>query len=734
MKAIDLLKYLDKADPAYIEEASDYNLLLYRKRQKRTRVALAASLALVVLAGVFLTKPALYAWETRNTVTSWPSAIIRIPGAHYGAESSPLYVSAEMPDQKRFSADTPFTLSVGLGQVSSFEYATLSVKAHGFEITDKEGNTVTDRYVRTLSDFDSEDYGVLYRDGKPSSPVTGCQYLEDFTFRFTGSENTTGWGVIEFSLQSRTENGSAGDYVTVYYTIQNGVLKLTDKNPVRDGSQNGGLGAMLEETDAAPNEAKTVELSHEGYTVTVTVTDPFLIRGEAWQEKIDINMTLRGEPCESSDFMITLFPKDPVTGEVKGNIIRLMLPHFFSSMHDLIISADAPLGSYDMVVTWYGSNTDDEENLPRWVFEDFVTVTEPGAVTLSKEDFSIRVEMPSGALTPGQFLGDKCHVTAFYIPTQKDDPTDGFTAELVYAESLREDDFSFVIKKPVELDPSGDIVLALSPRVPGDAPIGSYDLRVTDPTTGYVWVFENAALILPAESPAYEDFVFEPDPAAEPLTQGANLPGGWDPFFLTLDGEDVSYHCLAMLEYRTEQGGERYSITLMESIISSHLPPDFVSADAPAGMYDLVVIHGLYGYTWRAENFIEILENPEAPEFGFYHDMGKKLTVSRSSEEVYAFIATVENRGGLLYVDEAFDPEAKLTMQTANSGWIPTISLRTASPLPDVADRLAIRTGQTGNVRYELVITPDTPCGLYDLALFYGDCVQIFEGVVEVVP
>ncbi len=725
MKAIDLLKYLDKADPAYIEEASDYNLLLYRKRQKRTRAALAASLALVVLAGVFLTRPALYAWETRNTVTSWPSASISFPGMT-SKPSVPIFVSAELPDRKRFSADTPFTLSVGMGRIGNTnEYATLSVKAHGFEITDKDGNTVTDRYVRTLSDFDSEDYGVLYRDGKPTGPVTGCQYLEDFTFRFTGSENTTGWGVIEFSLQSRTENGSMGDYVTVYYTIQNGVLKLTDKNPVRDGSQNGDLGAMLEETDAAPNEAKTVELSHEGYTVTVSVTNPFLVRGEAWQEKIDIN----GIPL-LSDFMVALYPKDTT----EGRSIRLALPITFSSMHDSVIPADALLGSYDLVVTWYGNYTGSEEERPEWVFEDFVTVTEPGTVTLSKEDFSIRVEMPTGALTPGQFLGDKCHVTAFYIPTQKDYPTDGFTAELIYAESQRVEDFSFVIKKPLELDPSGDFVLALSPRVPGDAPIGSYDLRITDPTTGFEWVFENAALILPADIPAYEDFIFKADTANRVIGQGDNWPGGWDPFFLTLDGEDVSYQCLATLEYRTEQGGERYSITLMESIISSHLPPDFVSTDAPAGMYDLVVTHTLYGYTWRAENFIGILENPEAPDFGFYHDMGKKLTVSRSSEEVYAFIATVENRGGLLYVDEAFDPEAKLTMQTANSGWIPTISLRTASPLPDVADRLAIRTGQTGNVRYELIITPDTPCGLYDLALFYGDCVQIFEGVVEVVP
>ena len=80
MKAIHLLKCMDRVDPRYVEEASDYNLLLYRKRRKRTIRALAACMTLVVLAGVFLTKPALYAWETRNTVTSWPSASISFPG------------------------------------------------------------------------------------------------------------------------------------------------------------------------------------------------------------------------------------------------------------------------------------------------------------------------------------------------------------------------------------------------------------------------------------------------------------------------------------------------------------------------------------------------------------------------------------------------------------------------------------------------------------------------------
>lgn len=730
MKAMDLLKYLDKADPAYIEEASDYNLLLYRKGRKRTRVALAACLALVVLAGVFLTKPALYAWETRNTVTSWNDSLLGV-----SSKPSPsVMVSAEMPDQKRFSADTPFTLSVGLGQVSDYEYATLSVKAYGFEITDKDGNTVTDRYVRTLSNFNSGDYGMVYRNGKPTSPVTGCQYFEDFTLRFVGSENTTGWGVIEFSLNSRTENGSMGDTVTVYYTIQNGALKLSDKNPVRDGSQNGSLGAVLDDSATKP---KTVELSHEGYNMTVTVTDPSLIRGEAWQEKIDINVTLRGEPCESSDFMITLYPRDFVTGEVKRHTIRLMLPITFSSMHDVVIPADVPLGSYDLVVIWYGSYAASEEERPRWVFEDFVTVTEPGTVTLSKEDFSIRVDMPSGALTLGQFLGDKCHITAFHIPTQKDYPSDGFTAELIYAESLRVEDFSFVIKKPLELDPNGDFVLALSPRVPMDAPIGAYDLRVTDPATGYVWVFENTALILPADIPAYEDFIFEADTTNRVIGQGDNWPGGWDPFFLNLGDEDVAYQCRATLEYRTEQGGESYSIPLMESAVSSYVPPDFISVDAPAGEYDLVVTHELYGYTWRVENFIEIVENPEAERFGLYHDMGKKLTVSRSSGEAYPFTVTVENRGDPFTVTESprsgFLPTADVFLWNESEGTGKGLGLLVKWPIQEERER-TVSTGETGSLSHEIHVESDTPCGLYDLIVSYGDCVQIFEDVVEVVP
>ena len=726
MRAEGLLTYMELADPMYVEEASDRNVMLYRKRRKRMAWVACACLAVVLLAGVFFAEPVMNAWNMRNTVVSWPTAAIPFPGVA-PKPSVPIFVSAEMPDRKKFSADTPFTLSVGMGQIGNTEeYATLSVNAHGFEITDKEGNTVTDRYVRTLSEFNNGDYGMLYRNGKPTGSITGCSYLEDFTFRFTGSENTKGWGVIEFSLQSRGENSFMGDHVTVYYTIQNGVLRLTDKNPVRDGNQNGSLGAILEETDTAPNQAKTVEFSYGGDNITVSATTPFLTRGEAWQEKIKIS----GIPM-LSDYMVALYPKDTT----EGRIIRLMLPSTFSSLHDFVIPTDAPLGSYDLVVTWYGYLAGSGER-PEWVFEDFVTVTEPGTVTLSKEDFSIRVDMPLGALTHGEFLGDKFQITAFHIPTQKDYPTNGFTAELIYAETKREEDFSFVAKKPVELDANGGFVVALSPRVPMDAPIGSYDLRITDPVTGYVWVFENAALILPTDIPAYEDFIFKASSVTPTLQQGDYWPsGGWDPFFLTLDGEDVAYQCRATLEYRTDKDGFSYSIPLLEPMISSYLPPDFVSVDAPAGMYDLVVTHGLYGYTWRAENFIEVIENPEAERFGFYHNMGDHMRISRSSEETYTFIAKLENRGGPFTVtadDDPFMPEAMLTM-SGFSGAVPKISLQHDS-IYHVGDTWTVKTGYVMSIPYTILVTPDTPCGLYDLALAYGDCIQIFEDVVEVVP
>ena len=51
-----------------------------------------------------------------------------------------------------------------------------------------------------------------------------------------------------------------------------------------------------------------------------------------------------------------------------------------------------------------------------------------------------------------------------------------------------------------------------------------------------------------------------------------------------------------------------------------------------------------------------------------------------------------------------------------------------------MGDTWTVNTGYVMSMPYTILITPDTPCGLYDLALSYGDCVQIFEDVVEVVP
>jgi hypothetical protein len=45
-----------------------------------------------------------------------------------------------------------------------------------------------------------------------------------------------------------------------------------------------------------------------------------------------------------------------------------------------------------------------------------------------------------------------------------------------------------------------------------------------------------------------------------------------------------------------------------------------------------------------------------------------------------------------------------------------------------------VHTDQPASRQFELTITPDTRCGLYDLILSYEDCTVTFEGVVEVVP
>jgi hypothetical protein len=157
--------------------------------------------------------------------------------------------------------------------------------------------------------------------------------------------------------------------------------------------------------------------------------------------------------------------------------------------------------------------------------------------------------------------------------------------------------------------------------------------------------------------------------------------------------------------------------------------------DAPAGEYDLVVTHVLYGYTWRVENFMEIVENPEAERFGLYHNLGDHLRVSLSSGENYTIITKLENRGDPLTVtadDDPFVPVAMLTM-SGFSGAVPQIPLQHDS-IYHVGDTWTVKTGYVMSMPYTILVTPDTPCGLYDLALSYGDCIQIFKDVVEVVP
>ena len=619
MKAIDLLKYLELADPAYVAEASDCNLLLYRKRRKRTIRALAACFSLVVLGSIVFAKPALHAWETRNTVTSWSegNGFVYI-GFGDPKPSASVMVSAEMPAQKRFAADTPFTLSVGMGQVADYEYATLSVTAYGFEITDKDGNTATDRYVRTLSAFNSGDYGVTYND---RHRVTGCTYLEDFTLRFVGSENTTGWGVIEFSLQSRDESSTMGDSVTVWYTLQNGVLKLTHKNPVK-GDQNGN-GTVLQ-----PEEL------------------------------------------------------------------------------------------------------------------------EPG---LHKQDFSVQTALDPSVLYPGMVCADNFHLRVFHIPTQQSYSNDQFNAELIYAETLRKEDFSFPITYQAYEKPEGStsswIPSCYLTIVPDDAPIGSYDLRITDPTTGYVWVFENMAWVLPKPDttdpdsgafPPYEDLSCAVTTEKDTFLQGENI---MDAFAITLVqyGKDVSFFCKAELVYAGD-GGEACTIILEGSVFDSHIYASYIPVDVPVGGYDLIVTDERYGYTWRFNHIVEIIANPDAPIFGLNTNFERKLTISRTSEVVYTFVAEVENLGMpiTMIVTPQTEPCPAATLTFAEAPAyagelfeIPLVSVST--PVYDPYE-WTWQTGATVTPIFEIMVTPDTPCGLYDLTLTYEGCIFIFRDAVEIVP
>jgi hypothetical protein len=372
--------------------------------------------------------------------------------------------------------------------------------------------------------------------------------------------------------------------------------------------------------------------------------------------------------------------------------------------------------------------------------------TEPGTVTLSKEDIAVRADMATALLTPGLDMKGSVEITARFLPRGKDYPTDHFTAELIYAETLRERNYSFFIKKPIEQTEHGQWI-ALVPRVPTDAPLGSYDLRITDTDTGFEWVFANMALVVPPEDhpegekyPSRESFICEAEAAKPTLSQGEYFDGTVAPVFsvtlISKDGKDVSSLYQAELIYAGD-AAKTYGFTVKSSALMSTMPPPYVPVDAPVGMYDLVVTDSVQGHMWRFEDFIEIIEAPDSElmRYGFsYHT--ETPTVSRSAGHTYYLFAFVENRGGAMNVGEGeyFAPAASMVMQTSNSGFIPVIKLKaspTQNPGPYAYDILR---GQKGQMRYELEITPDTHCGVYDLVLSYGDCSKYFLGVIKVVP
>ena len=201
---------------------------------------------------------------------------------------------------------------------------------------------------------------------------------------------------------------------------------------------------------------------------------------------------------------------------------------------------------------------------------------------------------------------------------------------------------------------------------------------------------------------------------------------------LTLDGQDRSLFCTVELVY-AEDGGKACTITLKEPAYSSHMPFPYIPADAPAGGYDLVITEHRYGYTWRYNHILEITENPDAPRYVFHTDIEDVLTVSRSSKESYCFTAIVENRMMDFTLPEGgrFSPSAGLTMMAGDAP-AATVLCKDMSPA-NVTEIRTVRTGQMGTCRYELILTPDTPCGLYDLTLSYGGESVTLSQVVQVV-
>jgi hypothetical protein len=238
--------------------------------------------------------------------------------------------------------------------------------------------------------------------------------------------------------------------------------------------------------------------------------------------------------------------------------------------------------------------------------------------------------------------------------------------------------------------------------------------------------------------PPYEDLICEAEAFKATLMQGEDFKDAFD-FTLMQNGEDMSFFCKTELVYAGD-GGEVYAITVQDSPFSSHLPASYIPVDAPVGGYDLVVTDQRYGYTWRFNHIVEIVANPDAPKFGLNTNIEKKLTISRTSEVVYTFVAEVENLGMpiTMIVTPQTEPCPAATLTFAEAPAyagelfeIPLVSVST--PVYDPYE-WTWQTGATVTRIFEIMVTPDTPCGLYDLTLTYEDCIVIFRDAVEIAP
>ncbi len=114
----------------------------------------------------------------------------------------PLRVSIKIPSDRKATTNSQFPILVGIGQISSCDYAILEITAEGFEITDPLGNSATDTYQHLYSDFGDTKYHLNNLD-EPDP----CRFFETFLFQYAGDD--PGSGIIIVSLKTLLYNEAA---------------------------------------------------------------------------------------------------------------------------------------------------------------------------------------------------------------------------------------------------------------------------------------------------------------------------------------------------------------------------------------------------------------------------------------------------------------------------------------------------------------------------------------------